>query len=57
MAEEIADIQIFLVRLADKLDIDIDAAVTAKLVTNAQKYPPEKASGNALKYTEFDDGD
>jgi dCTP diphosphatase len=57
VAQEIADIQIFLVRLADKLDIDIDAAVTAKLVVNEQKYPQQKARGNALKYTEFDDGD
>ena len=57
VAQEIADIQIFLVRLADKLDIDIDAAVAAKMAANEQKYPPEKARGNALKYTEFDDGD
>jgi NTP pyrophosphatase (non-canonical NTP hydrolase) len=57
VAQEVADIQIFLVRLADKLDIDINAAVAAKLVLNEQKYPPDKARGNALKYTEFDDGE
>jgi dCTP diphosphatase len=57
VAEEVADVQIFLIRLADKLDIDLDAAVAAKMAVNEQKYPPEKARGSALKYTEFDDGD
>jgi dCTP diphosphatase len=57
VAQEIADVQIFLIRLADRLDIDIDAAVAAKLALNEQKYPVDKARGNALKYTEFDDGE
>jgi NTP pyrophosphatase (non-canonical NTP hydrolase) len=57
VAQEIADVQIFLVRLADRLDVDIEAAVAAKLVLNEQKYPVDKARGNALKYTEFDDGE
>ena len=42
---------------ADKLDIDIDRAVARKMEINEQKYPVEKARGNARKYTEFDDGD
>jgi NTP pyrophosphatase (non-canonical NTP hydrolase) len=57
VAQEVADVQIFLIRLADRLDIDLEAAVAAKLAVNEQKYPVEKARGNALKYTEFDDGD
>lgn len=57
VAEEAADILIFLIRLADKLDVDLDAAVEAKLALNEHRYPPEKARGNARKYTEFDDGD
>jgi NTP pyrophosphatase (non-canonical NTP hydrolase) len=57
VAQEIADVQIFLVRLADRLDVDIEAAVAAKLVLNEQKYPVDKARGSALKYTEFDDGE
>ncbi|HYQ70356.1 MAG TPA: nucleotide pyrophosphohydrolase, partial [Gammaproteobacteria bacterium] len=44
-------------RLADKLGIDLDVAVAAKMALNEQKYPVDKARGNALKYTEFDDGD
>ena len=39
VATEIADIQIYLTLLADKLDIDIEAAVDAKLESNAVKYP------------------
>lgn len=57
VTQEVADVQIFLIRLADRLDIDLDTAVAAKLAINEQKYPAEKARGNALKYTEFDDGD
>jgi len=57
VAEEIADIQIFLIRLADKLDIDIGRAVDKKMEINEHRYPAEKARGNALKYTDFDDGD
>src|SRR3990172_8872273 len=36
---EIADIQIYLVRLADKLQVDVTAAIEKKLAINAQKYP------------------
>jgi len=57
VAQEIADIQIFLIRLADRLDIDLDKAVAEKMALNERRYPPDKARGNALKYTDFDDGD
>jgi NTP pyrophosphatase (non-canonical NTP hydrolase) len=40
VAAEIADIQIYLAMIAAKLDIDIEAAVDAKLESNAVKYPP-----------------
>ena len=54
VAEEIADIQIYLARLADKLGIDIDKAVSAKLEENKRKYPADRVRGKALKYTEFE---
>jgi NTP pyrophosphatase (non-canonical NTP hydrolase) len=54
--QEIADIQIYLIRLADKLDIDLAQAVDAKIELNEKKYPAEKVRGSAAKYTEFDDG-
>lgn len=53
VAEEIADIQIYLARLADRLGIDISDAVTKKLAVNAEKYPVAKARGNALKSTKL----
>lgn len=54
IAEELADIQIYLVRIADKLDIDLLRAVDGKIVKNAQKYPAEKVRGQHRKYTEYD---
>lgn len=48
--QEIADIQIYLVRLADQLGIDLDRAVQDKLRINAEKYPVDLARGNATKY-------
>ncbi|MGE0356079.1 MAG: nucleotide pyrophosphohydrolase [Burkholderiales bacterium] len=51
--EEIADVLLYLVRLADKLGIDPIAAAEAKLLANARKYPADKARGNAKKYTEL----
>jgi NTP pyrophosphatase (non-canonical NTP hydrolase) len=54
VAREIADVQIYLVRLADKLDIDIDTAVSAKMEINRLKYPAERVKGSAAKYTEYE---
>jgi dCTP diphosphatase len=53
VALEIADIQIYLARIADKLKIDIPAAVDKKLTINADKYPKEKVSGSAKKYSDY----
>lgn len=47
--QEIADVLIYLTRLADVLDIDLLQAATDKLAINARKYPVDKACGNALK--------
>jgi NTP pyrophosphatase (non-canonical NTP hydrolase) len=51
---ELADTLIYLIRLADKLDIDLLAAAQSKIELNEQKYPVDKAKGNAKKYTELD---
>ena len=48
--EEIADVLIYLVRLADVLGIEIEAAVSEKMSLNERKYPIEAARGNAVKY-------
>lgn len=50
VVEEIADIMIYLIRLADKLDVDLQQAVTEKMHRNAEKYPVHLARGNAMKY-------
>jgi NTP pyrophosphatase (non-canonical NTP hydrolase) len=50
---EIADVLLYLIRLADRLGIDPVAAAQAKLVENARKYPVEKSRGNRKKYTEL----
>jgi len=51
--QEIADVLIYLTRLADLLDIDLLDAAADKLAINARKYPVDKAHGNALKYSAF----
>lgn len=50
---ELADIQIYLISLADKLQLDLMAAVEKKLAINARKYPADKVRGSAKKYTEY----
>ncbi len=51
--EEIADIFIYLLRIAMRTNIDIEEAVINKMKKNAEKYPLEKSKGNAKKYTDF----
>lgn len=51
---ELADTLIYLIRLADKLNIDLITAANSKIEVNEQKYPVSKAKGNAKKYTEHD---
>ncbi len=47
---EMADIQIYLIRLADKLDINLIEAAKRKMKINAIKYPINKSKGIAKKY-------
>ena len=50
VALEAADVLLFLLRLCDKLGIDLAAAAERKLELNAAKYPVEKSRGVATKY-------
>ena len=52
--EEIADVMIYLLRLADLLEINLDQAVEEKIRKNAEKYPVALAKGNAVKYNRRD---
>ncbi|NJD90704.1 MAG: nucleotide pyrophosphohydrolase [Geobacter sp.] len=53
--EELADIFIYLVRIADKLGIDLYDAAERKIAINARKYPADRVRGSAKKYTEYED--
>ncbi|HRP87590.1 MAG TPA: nucleotide pyrophosphohydrolase [Gammaproteobacteria bacterium] len=53
VALELADVLLYLVRLADKLDIDLVAAAHRKIGLNELKYPSDKARGNARKYDQL----
>ncbi|MEZ5500853.1 MAG: nucleotide pyrophosphohydrolase [Steroidobacteraceae bacterium] len=51
--DELADILIYLVRMADRTDIDLLAAAHAKMKRNESRYPAERVRGQALKYDEY----
>ena len=52
-ADEVADVLLYLVRIADKLDLDLLAEAERKLADNERRYPVDKARGSAKKYTEL----
>lgn len=51
--EEMADVLLYLVRLADRLGTDLERAAEAKIARNGEKYPADKARGSSRKYTEL----
>jgi NTP pyrophosphatase (non-canonical NTP hydrolase) len=51
--EEMADVLLYLIRLADLLDVELIQSADNKIAANAKKYPVEKARGTAKKYTEL----
>jgi NTP pyrophosphatase (non-canonical NTP hydrolase) len=53
IADEMADVAIYLLELTDVLGIDLSAAIHAKLDKNEVKYPVDKSRGNSKKYTEL----
>lgn len=50
---ELADVLIYLVELADQLDVNLLHAATRKLAINAQKYPADKVRGKSDKYDRY----
>ena len=52
-AEELADVLLYLCRLADVLNIDLAAAAQAKLLRNAEKYPADRVRGSSAKYSDY----
>ncbi len=53
IAEEIADVAMYLFELADNLGINIINAMEKKLIKNTEKYPVEKAMGKHTKYNKL----
>jgi NTP pyrophosphatase (non-canonical NTP hydrolase) len=51
--QELADIQVYLISLAEKLKLNLISAVEKKLVLNAQKYPVNQVRGSSKKYNEY----
>lgn len=50
--EEMADVLLYLIRLADKLDVDLVQSAQQKIEINARKYPVDASRGSSKKYTE-----
>lgn len=55
VAHELADVLLYLVRLADQLDVDLRQAALEKLAINARRYPADQAYGRADKYDRLGD--
>jgi dCTP diphosphatase len=53
IADELADVVIYALEFANVTGLDISAAIEAKMISNAKKYPVEKSRGRAEKYTDL----
>ncbi len=53
MSEELADVLYFVLRLAQRYEIDLTEALDKKMEKNEKRYPVERAKGSNKKYTEF----
>jgi NTP pyrophosphatase (non-canonical NTP hydrolase) len=54
VSDEVADVAIYLIRLVDKLGIDLEKAIAIKIEQNESKYPADKVRGSAKKYNQYD---
>ena len=55
ISHELADVFVYLLRLSDKLGINLIEAAHSKMALNEIKYPAEKVHGSSKKYTEYQD--
>ncbi|WP_296866354.1 nucleotide pyrophosphohydrolase [uncultured Methanobrevibacter sp.] len=53
VADELADVLIYCLYMADAMDFDVKEIILNKMEKNALKYPVDKSKGNAKKYTEL----
>jgi dCTP diphosphatase len=52
--DEMANVQVYLLRLATKLDVNILEVIEQKMAKNAAKYPAKLVRGSTKKYTEYE---
>lgn len=55
VGEEMADVLMYLIRLADTLDLDLLQLAAAKQIKNVERYPASLVRGSAAKYTHYAD--
>ncbi|KAK3261685.1 hypothetical protein CYMTET_29423 [Cymbomonas tetramitiformis] len=55
LGEELSDVLLYLIRLADITGVDLNTAVKRKMEKNADKYPAERCRGSSAKYTRYMD--
>lgn len=55
LAQELSDVMIYLIELAEKCHVDLPQAVLRKMALNKLKYPASKVNGSSKKYTEYQD--
>ncbi len=53
VAHEIADVQLYLIRLADRLQVDLPGAIQTKTAINEARYPADKVRGSSRKYSDY----
>lgn len=53
VTDEMADIYVYLLQMADKLNVDLVDIADKKMDKNALKYPVDKAKGNSTKYNKY----
>lgn len=53
LAQELSDVLLYLLRLADKCHVDLPNAAREKIVLNGIKYPAESVKGSSKKYDEY----
>lgn len=53
LSDEIADVMMYCIMLADKIDIDLKKEIFRKMEKNGRKYPVEQCRGSSRKYDEL----
>ena len=55
VAAELADVLLYLLRLGDRLGVDLKTAAERKIAVNEKRYPVDRVRGSAKKYSEYQD--